>query len=185
MDREFKRTIRNKKIRRFSIIAMIIAFAVFSLWKMEIRSVDDLKKWATGKGGEITAYIDINCSTLWENDKAKLVDKGKAHLIPKNGEILKLKKYSVKNGDTAFDLLKKATLEKEIHVDYKYTKAYDSYYVKGINNLYEFDGGKLSGWQYYVNGKYVNYGASSYELKDGDKIYWVYTCNNGKDIKFE
>ena len=44
----------------------------------------------------------------------------------------------------------------------RYTPLYKSYYVEGINQLYEFDCGKNSGWMYSVNGEYPNYGASSY-----------------------
>ncbi len=39
---------------------------------------------------------------------------------------------------------------------------YNSYYVEGIGNLYEFDCGKESGWMYKVNGRFPNYGCSSY-----------------------
>ena len=53
---------------------------------------------------------------------------------------------------------------------------------QGINQLYEFDCGKNSGWMYSVNGEYPNYGASSYNLKDGDKVEWRYTCNLGSDV---
>lgn len=60
--------------------------------------------------------------------------------------------------------------------------AFKSYYVEGINQLYEFDCGKNSGWMYSVNGEYPNYGASSYNLKDGDKVEWRYTCNLGSDV---
>lgn len=55
-------------------------------------------------------------------------------------------------------------------------------YVEGINNLYEFDCGQLSGWMYNVNGWFPNYGCSKYTVQDGDVINWVYTCNLGKDV---
>ena len=54
---------------------------------------------------------------------------------------------------------------------------YGSYYIEGINNLYEFDCGNQSGWMYKVNGWFPNYGCSSYNLKDGDSIVWAFTCN--------
>ena len=58
-----------------------------------------------------------------------------------------------------------------------------SYYVEGINNLYEFDCGEQSGWMYAVNGWYPNYGCSAYTLSDGDVIGWAYTCNGyGADL---
>ena len=54
---------------------------------------------------------------------------------------------------------------------------YNSVYIKGIANLYEFDCGELSGWFYKVNGEKPNFGCSQYKLKDDDKVEWVYTCN--------
>jgi hypothetical protein len=54
--------------------------------------------------------------------------------------------------------------------------------IAGINNLYEFDVGELSGWMYKVNGWYPNYGCSRYQVKDGDLIEWNYTCDLGRDL---
>ena len=55
-------------------------------------------------------------------------------------------------------------------------------YIQGINNLYEFDVGSLSGWMYSVNGWFPNYGCSRYALQYGDVVYWVYTCDLGYDV---
>ena len=63
-----------------------------------------------------------------------------------------------------------------------FTPMYNSYYIKGINNLYEFDCGDGSGWMYRVNGWYPNYGVSRYALRDGDVIEFRYTCELGDDI---
>ena len=63
---------------------------------------------------------------------------------------------------------------------------YDSYYIEGINHLYEFDCGEQSGWMYKVNEWFPNYGCSSYELSDGDVIVWCYTCKGlGTDVGAE
>lgn len=35
---------------------------------------------------------------------------------------------------------------------------------------------------YKVNGWFPNYGASRYQLKAGDVVEWVYTCNLGRDV---
>lgn len=59
---------------------------------------------------------------------------------------------------------------------------YNSVYVEGINHLYEFSAGELSGWMYKVNGVYPNYGCSQYVLKDGDVIEWNYTVDLGRDL---
>ena len=76
----------------------------------------------------------------------------------------------------------KKTKEPGIQISSKYTPLYDSYYVEGINQLYELDCGKNSGWMYSVNGTFPNYGASAYKPKDGDVILWVYTCDLGNDV---
>ena len=54
--------------------------------------------------------------------------------------------------------------------------------VEGINQLYEFDCGELSGWMYSVNSWFPNYGCSQYEVSDGDMIEWRYTCDLGRDV---
>ena len=59
---------------------------------------------------------------------------------------------------------------------------YGSYYIEGINQLYEFDCGQNSGWMYCVNGWFPNYGCSSYTVEDGDVIEWRYTCDLGSDV---
>ena len=59
---------------------------------------------------------------------------------------------------------------------------YKTAYIEGINNLYEFDVGELSGWEYCVNGIYPNFGCSGYKLENGDVVCWRYTCDRGLDI---
>ena len=56
-------------------------------------------------------------------------------------------------------------------------------YISGINYLYEFDFGDLSGWVYHVNGVSPSVGCGEYKLSDGDRIEWLYTCNLGNDLK--
>ena len=84
--------------------------------------------------------------------------------------------------DTVFDVLKDACNQAGIQMSSKYTPLYGSYYVEGINQLYEFDCGQNSGWMYSVNGWFPNYGCSSYTVEDGDNIEWKYTCNLGSDV---
>ena len=54
-----------------------------------------------------------------------------------------------------------------------------------MNGLYEFSCGALSGWMYRVDGEFPNYGCSKYELRDGQVIEWVYTCDLGHDVGCE
>lgn len=70
-----------------------------------------------------------------------------------------------------------------ISLEYAWTPAYNSYYVEGINNLYEFDCGPESGWVYLVNGAAPGYGCSSYQVSDGDQISFLYSCvGYGADV---
>ena len=55
-------------------------------------------------------------------------------------------------------------------------------YLKGINNLFEFDHGALSGWIYFVNGESQSVSSWSYILQNGDEVSWRYTLDLGKDI---
>lgn len=56
-------------------------------------------------------------------------------------------------------------------------------YVSGINYLYEFDYGDLSGWMYRVNGEIPSVSCDEYMLSDGDIVEWLYTCNLGNDLQ--
>ena len=54
--------------------------------------------------------------------------------------------------------------------------------MQGINYLYEYSCGPLSGWMFRVNGEYPGKGCSNYILQDGDQVEWVYTCDLGRDV---
>ncbi len=121
--------------------------------------------------------ISIKCNSILKNiDK---LAEGKNKYVPANGTILSTSKVEFKEGETAFDVTKRACSAAGIQMEYKYSPIYGSYYVEGINHLYEFDCGNESGWKYKVNGWYPNYGSSEYSLKNGDSIVWYYTCDGG------
>lgn len=101
-------------------------------------------------------------------------------IVPPSGVILSTTKFKIKEGDTVLDVLIAAKDQYKFHMKYKGSGA--SAYIEGINNLYEFDGGRWSGWMYCVNNWYPNYGAGVYTLKGGDVIEWNYTCDLGKDL---
>lgn len=103
-------------------------------------------------------------------------------LLPKNGIIFTAQKVTFQEGESVFDVLQREMRHAGIHMESSFTPMYNSAYVEGINNLYEFDGGSLSGWMYKVNGWFPNYGASRYQLENGDVIEWVYTFDLGRDV---
>lgn len=133
----------------------------------------------TSGGGSCT--ITIRCDTILSNMGD--LEPGKAEFVPDDGVILYPVTVEFESGETVFDVLKRVCDIAGIQLEYSWTPLYDSYYVEGINNLYEFDCGNESGWMYKVNGWFPNYGCSSYTLKDGDVIVWAYTCQGlGTDV---
>ncbi|MBR1898597.1 MAG: DUF4430 domain-containing protein, partial [Oscillospiraceae bacterium] len=60
--------------------------------------------------------------------------------------------------------------------------AHGMVYIAGINYLYEYEFGDLSGWVYHVNGISPSRGCGDYLLSDGDVIEWLYTCDLGRDL---
>ena len=83
-------------------------------------------------------------------------------------------------GETVFDLL--CRIRDTYKLQMEYTGSNGGQYIQGINNLYEFDGGRWSGWMYCVNSWYPNYGCGQYKVKAGDVIEWNYTCDLGLDL---
>lgn len=127
-----------------------------------------------------TCTISITCSTILDNmDK---FDQSKLEVLPEKGIISAVEEVEFYEGESVFDVLLRATKDKGIHMEFVSTPIYNSNYIEGINNIYEFDCGELSGWMYKVNDWFPNYGSSRYQLKNKDKIEWVYTCDLGRDI---
>ena len=127
-----------------------------------------------------TCTFSIECSTILNN--LKDLDPDKRELVPSNGVILAPTKVTFYEGESVFDVLQRVCKEKGIHLESSWTPIYNSAYIEGIHNLYEFDCGELSGWMYRVNGWYPNYGCSRYQLADGEVVEWRYTCDLGNDV---
>ena len=135
----------------------------------------------TDNDTENLCTITICCDTVF--DYADKLEEGKAPYVPEDGEILPVTTVEFTPGETAFDILRRVCEASGLQIEYSWTPLYDSYYVEGINHLYEFDCGFESGWMYKVNDGFPNYGSSSYEVKSGDAFYWCYTCAGlGTDV---
>ncbi len=129
---------------------------------------------------QYTCTISISCATIL--DHMDWLDEEKVDLVPEDGWILKATKVKFYDGESVFNVLQRTCKQNKIHMEFSDTPMYNSAYIEGIHNLYEFDCGQLSGWMYSVNGWFPNYGCSRYQLKDGDIIKWVYTCDLGYDV---
>lgn len=134
-----------------------------------------------------TIHISIEAGTLldhWEQLDPALQSE---EYVPDDGMILEESEYVLRQNDTVFDVLKRATRHNQIHMEYQGAdkNIYNSVYIQGINHLYEFSAGPLSGWMYAVNGDVPDKGVGKYTLHDGDVVEFKYTTDLGRDVGFD
>ena len=90
----------------------------------------------------------------------------------------------ISDNETAFSLLQKTGLD----LRYSNHSVWAGVYVEAIKSpvsglfFGEFDDGETSGWMYRVNGEFPDYSSSLFEIRDGDRVEWLYTRNLGDDI---
>lgn len=171
MDQDFAQKMKRKRTRAAAIAAVLVLLAAWAVYALVMDQ----------DGREITVQVSIRCDTLSE-DMSKLEDAALKDYVPKDGVILPVTDVTIKEGESAYDALSRICKEKEIHLEASYTPAYDSYYVEGINYLYEFDAGRLSGWMFRLNGAFPGRGCSEAILQEGDLAEFLYTCDLGRDI---
>lgn len=166
------------------IVAFIIAIISIVVTGTKFQTVEE---YYTTHADNITADSDVVTLAITASALASHPERLKPELtkyVPEDGLILKKKKYVLRQGDTVFDILQRATRQERIQMEYQGANesAYKSIYIQGINYLYEFSAGERSGWMYRVNNEFPSVGVSRYPLKDGDSIELMYTTDLGKDI---
>lgn len=167
-------------MKRFvKIVALILSLMLLSgCAKSDGTEVAD-----TNGDGKLTCTLEIRCDTLLGSlDK---LSEGKAALVPEDGMLLPVTEVEFTGGNSVFDVFRQTLKNQKIHFEYVDASAYDSVYIEGIGNLYEFDCGPQSGWMYSVNGTYPGLGCSGYTLADGDVIVFSYTLDLGADLGAE
>ena len=188
-----KKTIAN--LIMVLTIALIVAVGALIAWCL--RPVEESvygaqfhreeipeNRLVTSEDAQNLCTITIRCDTIFDN--ADALEKAKAPYVPEDGVILPVTTVEFTSGETVFDVLQRVCEAADIQLEYSWTPLYDSYYVEGINHLYEFDCGFESGWMYKVDGWFPNYGCSAYELQGGEEIVWCYTCTGlGTDVGAE
>ena len=170
---EMERAAAEKAAYEAEVIARGGTVAVISSTKeiSEYMTPDDIH----------SCTISIVCHTILNNMDDLTPDLGT--FVPANGIILAPTTVQYVEGESVYDVLKRACSYANIPLRYSWTMKFGGYYIEGINNICEFDCGPQSGWMYKVNGWFPNYGSSNYILKDGDIIVWEYTCEGlGADI---
>ncbi len=129
---------------------------------------------------KLTCRLSVTCATIFNN--MSHFNKDKLEVLPADGVIYPPRNVVFYEGESVFNVLQREMKKHKIHMEFTMTPLYNSHYIEGINNIYEFDCGELSGWMYKVNDWFPNYGCSRYLLKDGDVIEWMYTCDLGRDL---
>lgn len=162
---------RNKK--HYIAVAVLAAAGIVFILLTDFQSTEDYRANTTADGDR-TVTMSIRCDTI--NGLEKIND-----FIPDDGVIIDKETYHVSEGDTVYDVLLTAANENNLPLDNR--GADGAAYIAGLNCLYEFDYGPLSGWMYRVNGEFTDVGCQSYYVHDGDKIEWLYTLNIGKDLE--
>ena len=134
----------------------------------------------TDDEAEYTCFLSVRCDTVLANMDKLAAEK--AELVPADGVLFAEREVIFYEEESVFNVLAREMKQKKIHFEFVRTPVFDSAYIEGIANLYEFDCGELSGWLYRVNGEFPGYGCSRYTLSDGDRVEVVYTCDSGADV---
>lgn len=167
-------------------IIIVVFLVIFLIKGTKIQSVDDyyLTHIDDIKEDSKTVYLTIRCDTILDNYDSLDESLKNTQIVPSDGMILSKTEYVLRDKDTVFSILDRAVRYNKIHMECSYNKVFDSVYVEGINNLYEYSCGPNSGWMFKVNNKYPDKGCDKYLLNDKDEIEWVYTCDLGRDIEY-
>lgn len=174
---------KGRKKDALVLFGVILALAAFYLLANP-QTIDQHYSETEKENASGSVFVSINCGAVFEHWDALDEALRSGNYLPDDGVILKESVYPIEEGSTAFDVLLAAVTQNKIQIDYQGGDAniYDTIYIRGIQYLYEFSCGPLSGWTYSVNGEFPDIGCSSYILSDGDLVEWLYTCDLGRDV---
>ncbi len=159
---------KKRSVKNIIVVVGIAAIAVIAVLCTEISSAENYYGTVSEKENPVgTVTLEIRCDTV----------AGREDYISENGIILEQTEFTFEKGETVYDILAEACRLNGIQTEFS------NDYISGINYIYEFDFGELSGWLYFVNGEEASVGCNSYELADGDEIKWLYSLEMGNDLK--
>ena len=169
----------KKKLNKKNTVFLAISAAVLSLAVLltSFKTAGNYYSPVSKPDSVGKASISIRCDTV--------LGKSDSSHIPKDGIILDTTELEITENQTVYDLLTDAAKAYNIQVENSGVNGQNSSmaYIRGINYIYEFDFGDLSGWMYKVNGQTPSVGCGEYVLSPGDRVEWLYTCDLGKDIE--
>lgn len=164
---------KKRGIKNYIAVIILTAAAVTVILLTNFESKESYS--AVGEKMNTTGSVTmtIRCDILNDEDD-------KPAYIPDDGIILPETTFTIGEGDTVYDILLEASKTYSIHIDNRGGE--HSAYISGIQYLYEFDYGGLSGWMYRVNGEFPEVGCQGCRLSGGDRIEWLYTRDIGRDL---
>lgn len=159
----------KKNIITLLLLSLILIIVTISL---DIQTKEQYYNGETISKSNVVGVVslEIKCDAIIDKSKVE------SH-IPADGVILPKTEFEIAEGETVYDILIEAARKYSIHIDSSGGK--ESAYISGINYIYEFDFGDLSGWKFYVDGKESSVGCSSYALSGGENIEWEYVLTLG------
>jgi len=171
----FALTRKRGRIKQLVFVLLLAGIASLAVQMLNIESAAGYYGAALPTGSEVAGHVtlSIRCDTL-----ANIDDKN----IPEDGVILEKTVIPFREGNSVFDVLASAARTFRIQMEHSGGEK-GMAYVTGIQYLYEYAHGDLSGWVYSVNGETHSIGCGSYIVSDGDEILWQYTTQLGEDLK--
>lgn len=126
----------------------------------------------------ITVTASIECKTILDN--LDIADDKVKKALPSDGVLLEATDFQAEDGESVFLFLQRVAEEKNLEL--MASGGNGNAYLQAINEFSEFSVGAASGWQYFVNGEYINKSIGAYTLKDGDAVEFKFTCSLGADL---
>lgn len=167
----------KRSYKNFLAVWLAAAIAAAVILLTDIRSPEDYYTGTVTKENAVgKVSMTIRCDTIADRQDSEY-----AEHIPEDGVILETTDFEFVEGDSVYTILTDAARTFGIQTDSRggFT---GMVYVAGINYLYEFQFGDLSGWIYHVNGVAPSVGCGEYIVQDGDRIEWLYTLEVGNDL---
>lgn len=90
-----------------------------------------------------TCTLSVRCHTILDN--MDWLNPEKVELVLEDGVIFPTTTVTFYEGENVFNVLQRELKKAKIHMEFTDTPMYNSVYIEGINNLYEFDCGEQSG----------------------------------------
>jgi len=163
----------KRNIKNYVAVLLIGCAAAVFVLTTEFKSADEYYTGQTVVKSDPVGQVTMSISC----------EKALGHTalsLPLDGVVLAKTQFAIAQGDTVYTILTETAQTYGIRLDISGPQGMK--YVTGVEHLYEYGCGDLSGWVYLVNGERASIGCDQYVLADGDVIEWHYTLEMGNDL---